>query len=186
MTPGAEGQGTVSDGPLAPLTGSAHRILLYCVQRLIVTGVLLHYVVRVSLVQGASMMPGVVNGERIIVDLLAYRLSIPHRGDVIVFQDPCDRSKDYIKRVIALPGETIEIRDGVTYVDGKSLPEPYVTLRDDSDLPPTTLASNCIWVMGDNRSNSEDSRTWGPLPLSLVRGQAVLSLWPPSRTFRTM
>ena len=146
-----------------------------------VTGLLVHFVGRVTVVQGCSMEPGIVTGERIIIDLLTYSFAIPRRGDVIVFRSPRNADNDYIKRVIGLPGDSVEIRQGQTYVNDKRLFEPYVTMRDLDDVPRTRIADDCVWVMGDNRSNSEDSRRWGQLPLSLVRGKARLVLWPPDR-----
>lgn len=155
--------------------------LTYTTQVLIVMVLIIHFVGRVSIVQGASMEPGIVTGERIIVNLLIYNFGLPRRGDVVVFRNPRDMTKDYIKRVIALPGEEVEIRQGVTYINGTRLDEPYVTLHEYSDTPRTRLASSCVWVMGDNRANSEDSRRWGQLPVTLIRGKASLVLWPPDR-----
>lgn len=166
---------------LASVGRHARSALTYCLQVLVVMVLIIHFVGRVSIVQGGSMEPGIVTGERIIVNLLIYNFGIPKRGDVIVFRNPRDTSKDYIKRVIGLPGENVEIRQGVTYINGVKLNEPYVTLHDYSDMSETRIADGCIWVMGDNRANSEDSRRWGQLPLALVRGKASLVLWPPER-----
>lgn len=142
---------------------------------------LVHFVGRVTVVQGASMEPGIVTGERIIVNLLSYTLGAPRRGDVVVFRSPRDTSKDYIKRVIGLPQEEIEVRDGETFINGEKIEEPYVTMHDRTDVPRTRISRGCIWVMGDNRANSEDSRRWGQLPLTVVRGRAFLVMWPPER-----
>jgi signal peptidase I len=153
----------------------------FCFAVLVVTALIINFVGRVSIVQGGSMEPGIVTGERIIVNLLVYDFNRPRRGDIIIFRNPRDTSKDYIKRVIALAGETIEIKGGVTYINDHELPEPYVTLRDFTDLPICRIPPNCLWVMGDNRANSEDSRRWGALPLPLVRGKASVVFWPPER-----
>lgn len=155
--------------------------VLYAVQVMIVVMLILNFVGRVSIVQGGSMEPSIVTGERIIVNLLIYDFAIPQRGDVIVFRNPRDTTKDYIKRVVGLPGETVEIRGGVTFLDGKPFEESYVTLHDYADLPPVRLQEKELFVMGDNRANSEDSRRWGPLPTGLVRGKASLVFWPPER-----
>ncbi|MBM3462392.1 MAG: signal peptidase I [Armatimonadetes bacterium] len=155
---------------------------LYCLQVAVVTLVIILFVGRVSIVQGGSMEPSIVTGERILVNLLVYDFYQPRRGDVIVFKNPHDTSKDYIKRVIALPAETVEILDGATYVNGKKLDEPFVTHRDPGRAPvKITLKPDELFVMGDNRANSEDSRLWGPLPLRLVRGKASVVFWPPER-----
>lgn len=163
------------------VTWRVRPVLAYLLQVLIVMALLLHFVGRVTVVQGGSMEPGIVTGERIIIDQVTYHFATPRRGDVVVFRNPRNAAKDYIKRVIGLPGERIEIREGQTYVNGKRLEELYVTLHDDTDLPATRIADNCVWVMGDNRANSEDSRRWGQLPLALVRGKARFVLWPPER-----
>lgn len=155
---------------------------LYCLQVAVVTIVIIVFVGRVSIVQGGSMEPSIVTGERILVNLLVYDFYQPRRSDVIVFRNPVDTTKDYIKRVIGLPGETVSIRDGETFINGRKLPEPYVTRRDPHrDLAPVTLWNSQLYVMGDNRANSEDSRVWGPLPLRLVRGKASVVFWPPDR-----
>jgi len=156
-------------------------VLIYCLQVMVVTSVIILFVGRVSIVQGGSMEPSIVTGERILVNLLVYDFNAPRRGEVIVFRYPKDQTKDYIKRVIALPGEEIEIRDGKSLVNGRRLSEPYVTHWDFSDKEPVKLGAGELWVMGDNRANSEDSRRWGPLPVGLVRGKASVVFWPPDR-----
>lgn len=156
-------------------------LLIYCLQVMVVTAAIILFVGRVSIVQGGSMEPSIVTGERILVNLLAYDFYNPRRGEVIVFRYPRDQSKDYIKRVIALPGEEIEIRNGKTLVNGRRVSEPYVTHWDLADKAPVKLGAGELWVMGDNRANSEDSRRWGPLPVRLVRGKASVVFWPPER-----
>lgn len=161
--------------------GEIVSVVLYCIQVLVVTAVIILFVGRVSIVQGGSMEPSIVTGERIIVNLLVYNFNTPHRGDVIVFRNPRDEAKDYIKRVIGLPGETVSIKEGQTFINGKKLAEPYVTHKDYGDHKALTLGAGQLFVMGDNRSNSEDSRRWGALPLRLVRGKASLVFWPPEK-----
>lgn len=156
-------------------------VLIYCLQVMVVTAVIILFVGRVSIVQGGSMEPSIVTGERILVNLLVYDFYTPRRGEVIVFRYPRDHSKDYIKRVIGLPGEEVEIRDGETLVNGKRLPEPYVTHRDHKNVRRIKLDAGELFVMGDNRANSEDSRSWGALPVALVRGKASFVFWPPER-----
>lgn len=156
-------------------------VFIYCLQVMVVTSVIILFVGRVSIVQGGSMEPSIVTGERILVNLLVYDFYSPTRGEVVVFRYPKDQTKDYIKRVIALPGEEIEIRDGRTLVNGRRLAEPYVTHWDLSDRDPVKLGAGELFVMGDNRANSEDSRRWGPLPVQLVRGKASVVFWPPER-----
>jgi signal peptidase I len=100
------------------------------------------------------------------------------RGDVIVFRYPEDPDVDYVKRVVGLPGETVEMIDGEVWIDGEPLVEPYVEPgnRDPIDFGPTTVRAGHYFCMGDNRDNSRDSRVWGPVPRSLVRGRAFL-IW---------
>lgn len=154
---------------------------VYFLQVLALTLFIIFFIGRVSIVQGGSMEPRLHTGERIIVNLFVYRFHTPSRGDIIIFRYPLDPSKDFIKRVIALPGETVEIRKGKVYLDGKYYPETYVTNFMEEDMPAKTVQENHIFVMGDNRANSQDSRAWGALRLDYIRGKAFLVFWPPSQ-----
>jgi len=102
----------------------------------------------------------------------------PQRGDVVVFRFPEDPSRDFIKRIIAEPGETVEVRDGLVFIDGKYLKEPYITGRSHYSYGPETVPSDQYFVLGDNRNNSYDSHVWGMLPEENIIGQAWLSYWP--------
>jgi signal peptidase I len=149
-------------------------------------------------IDGISMEPNFHNGQFLIVNRFAYcpglHLDIsplnihwektwcirqPNRGDVIVFEYPKDLSRDFIKRVIALPGETIEVRGGKISINGQMMPEPFGPNPGSSTNGPITVGPSEVFVMGDNRNNSSDSRTWGSLPLKYVIGKALLSYWPP-------
>ncbi len=155
---------------------------------LIGTSLLMVFLVRTFIAQpfvvsGASMVPTFHTGEYLIVDQLSYELTNPHRGDVIVFKYPLIPTRFFIKRVIALPGETIritgekvEIKEvgSDTFV---TLEEPYIELSKDS-LTELTLASDEYFVMGDNREASLDSRSWGPLKESFIVGRAFVRLFP--------
>jgi signal peptidase I len=138
------------------------------------------------IVSGDSMYPTFESGEYLIVDQVTYRLSEPERGDVIVFRFPQDRSKFFIKRIIGLPGETIDFSGReviITNLNGNSftLPEEYVQ-KEKSNLPnPVTLTGSQYFVMGDNRLESLDSRTWGPLEKKDIIGRALVRLLPFSR-----
>jgi signal peptidase I len=117
---------------------------------------------------------------------IVYPFHMPRRGEVVVFEYPRDQSKDYIKRVIGLPGESVEIRDGLVYVNGVLLDEPYLqgaqtVCRPETDpcsSGPVQVPAGTVFVMGDNRSNSSDSREWNALPLDRVIGKAWVSYWP--------
>jgi signal peptidase I len=115
-------------------------------------------------------------GDRVITFRLAYLISNPKRGDVIVFPYPDDEKVDFIKRIIGLPGETIEGKDGLVYIDGKPLKEPYVKDKIDSDFGPYVVPEDGYFMMGDNRNNSEDSRYWEHKFVSQdkIKGKAIL------------
>lgn len=153
------------------------------------------------IVDGASMVPSFHNSELLIVNRLAYRtfdvswvpgvnddawrpFGEPEIGDVIVFKFPRDPSRDFIKRVVALPGQTVEVRDGTVYVDGLSLDEPYVADPPGYTYGPETVPPGQLFVLGDNRNNSYDSHSWGMLEQSLIIGRVDLRYWPLSEVGR--
>jgi signal peptidase I len=131
-------------------------------------------------VEGTSMAPLLSDQERIFINKFVYRFEPIQRGDVVVFWYPLDRSKSFIKRVVGLPGETVEIRQGIVYVNGKAVPEPYVPpqYEDMSDFSPVTLAPDKYFVMGDHRISSNDSRVFGPVSSRYIYGRAVFAYWP--------
>src|ERR1700730_14486726 len=131
-------------------------------------------------VEGTSMAPLLSDQERIFINKFVYRFEAIHRGDVVVFWYPLDRSKSFIKRVIALPGETVTIRQGVVTVNGVVVPEPYVPpqYEDVSDYGPTRVPADRYFVMGDHRISSNDSRVFGPVPSQFIYGRAVFAYWP--------
>jgi signal peptidase I len=134
-------------------------------------------------IQGDSMAPLLSDRELIFINRLVIHFGPVQRGDVIVFSYPLDRTKSYIKRIVALPGETVEIRQGMVYVNGNPLPEPYVPSQyeDLSDFGPVQLPSDSYFVLGDHRNRSNDSRVFGPLARRLIDGRAVFAYWPVNR-----
>lgn len=132
-------------------------------------------------VDGRSMEPSFVHGEYVIVNKLAYRFGEFQRGDVIVFPFPYNEEEDYIKRVIGLPGDHVELRDGQVYVNGQRLDEPYIQEAARRDFSEMLVPDDAVFVMGDNRNDSSDSREWGPLSMDSVIGKALFVYWPPSR-----
>lgn len=150
---------------------------------LVVALVIRSFVVQVYLVEGPSMEPTLHTDERLLVNKLVYRIRDPKPGEVIVLQDPNRPQRELIKRVIAVGGETIEVRQGNVYVNGQPLKEPYintvVTRRD--DMAPLPVPEGYIFVMGDNRSWSFDSRAIGPIALDKVDGKAFFMFWPVDR-----
>ena len=136
-------------------------------------------------VEGTSMMPALVDDERLFVNKFLYRLGVGavERGDMVVFQSPLEPSKSYIKRVIGVPGDTVEIRAGVVWLNGHRLDESYVPddYRDSASLAPVRVPTGHYFVMGDHRSASNDSRQWGPVPRQSLYGKAVFAYWPLER-----
>ncbi len=132
-------------------------------------------------VESISMQPTLYAGNFVLVNKLAYRLGTPGRGDIIVFRYPPDPTQvPYIKRVIGLPGDHVHIADGQVYINGQLLIEPYLTVRTNRGGD-WTVPANSLFVMGDNRNNSSDSRSWGFVPLQNVIGKAELVYWPPQK-----
>jgi signal peptidase I len=146
---------------------------------------LLFLVVRLAVqnfkVDGPSMMPTLQNQQLIVVDKAEYYLHPPQRGDIIVFAYPLDPSQDFVKRVVGVPGDTVELdQTGYVYVDGVRLNEPYIE-EHYSGLPQNKswrLGPTQYFVMGDHRDDSSDSRFWGPVPRQNIVGKAVLVYWP--------
>lgn len=139
-----------------------------------------YFIVELYMVEGPSMRPTLVNSERLVVNKFIYRFKQPERGEILVFKYPRDQSRDFIKRVIAIPGDTIEVKDGRVFVNGQLLNENYILERTKGSYPLSTVPEGHIFVMGDNRNNSEDSRfkDVGFVPYSLIKGKAVMVFWP--------
>lgn len=141
------------------------------------------YIAEPFIVSGSSMTPTFETGNYLIVDQVTYRFEDPDRGDVVVFHYPKDPTKFFIKRVIGLPGEVVEIKNdqiivfSSDYPDGLLLDEPYIAGMKSRDLR-VTLEEGQYFVMGDNRNASSDSRIWGPLPEDLIVGRALIRLFP--------
>ncbi len=135
-------------------------------------------------VDGFSMEPSLHDSQYLLVNKLVYPgrfwpgFREPNRGDVIVFRYPGNLSQKFIKRIIGLPGEMVEVGNGVVYIDGEPLDEPYLKERPRYIYPRKTLAPNEYFVLGDNRNNSHDSHVWGPLPRVDLIGEAWVRYWP--------
>jgi signal peptidase I len=140
----------------------------------------IHFMIQNFRIDGTSMEPNVHNGEYVIVNKTAYWFGHnPQRGDVVVFQAPDQPQNDRVKRVIGLPGETVEVRsDGTVYVNGQQLEEPYLPSHHSGTSGTWTVPEDEYFVMGDNRSVSYDSREGGPVPRSNIIGKAWLIIWP--------
>jgi signal peptidase I len=143
-------------------------------------------------IPSGSMEPTLKTGDRVLVNKVSYRLHDIHRGDVVVFKRPPGVAgeaniKDFIKRVIGLPGDTVETRGDVVYVNGKRLKESYLPAgtRTVPSIDLKKIPAHHLWVMGDNRTNSSDSRFFGPIEEKSVIGRAFVQLWPPT-SFETL
>ena len=145
------------------------------------------FIVELYIVDGPSMRPTLQSQERLVVNKFIYSLRAPEKGEILVFKYPRDQSRDFIKRVIATPGDTIEIKDGRVYVNDQMLNEDYILEKTRSEYPKATVPAGTVFVMGDNRNNSEDSRFADVdfVPLRLVKGKAAVVFWPFER-FRTL
>ena len=146
------------------------------------------YLVKPFQIPSESMEKTIDPGDRILVNRLAYRFGEIQRGDVIVFKSPQDPDTDFVKRVIALAGDTIEVRRGQVILNGVPQVEDYINADapDFSSFPATEIPPGNVFVMGDNRANSQDARFWSPPWLSVdsVLGKAFFTYWPPSRLGR--
>ncbi len=131
-------------------------------------------------VEGTSMMPTLDDQERIFINKFVYRFSHIDHGDTVVFWFPGDPTKSYIKRVIATPGDRVEVDRGTVVVNGEALAEGYVPFefRDDNSMPAKTVPPDEYFVLGDHRSSSNDSRSWGMVPRRYIYGKAVFIYWP--------
>jgi signal peptidase I len=134
-------------------------------------------------VEGTSMAPGISDQERLFINKFVYHFEPIRRGDVVVFWYPLDPSKSFIKRVVGLPGETVAIRAGRVYINGREIREPYVLPRymDENSYPPVKVPKGEYYVMGDHRDDSNDSRMFGPVPRRYIYGKAVFAYWPMDR-----
>ena len=169
-------QDTVSDWLVSIIVAVA---LAFCIRT---------FIVEPYMVEGSSMYPTLVNHERLLVNKFTYFVSDPQKGEIIVFRYPKDESRDFIKRVIATAGDTVEMRSGKVLVNGTEIGEPYTWKEDPkgpnlSDYRKSVVPEGHIFVLGDNRNNSEDSRfaDVGFVPLDLVKGKASLAFWPVDR-----
>ncbi len=170
-------------------TRNAVEWLVVVVGAVVVALLIKTFVVQAFRIPSDSMVPTLLDGDRVLVNKLSYDAHDINRGDVVVFERPPglpaspDDPDDLIKRVIGLPGERIEARDGIVIVDGRELREPYLaepasTFNLDA---PIVVPEDHVLVLGDNRTNSTDGRSFGPIPIDSVVGRAFMIMWPPGR-----
>ncbi len=134
--------------------------------------------VPISIVDGSSMLPGLENGQRIMIIKPAYAFSSPDRGDVVIVQPPFKTSRPFVKRVIGLPGDTVEVKNGKVYLNGVPLVEPYINEAPEYVMMPLKVPADNYFVLGDNRNDSEDSHYGWTVPRENVIGEVWLRVWP--------
>ena len=149
----------------------------------VICALLITYVIQAFKVQGTSMVPELRNGERILVNKFIYNFRSISRGDVVVFWYTEDPDISFIKRVVALPGDRVEIKRGKLLVNGELVDEPYVKPEhlDRRSFPSQEIRAGHYFVLGDNRRGSNDSRSWGLVPQRYIYGKAFLRIWPPGK-----
>lgn len=165
-------------GRKGPLRELVETLLLALVIALVVRT----FVVEVYRVEGSSMERTLHNGERVLVNKFLYDwIRSPAPGDIIVFRYPREPDRNFIKRVVGIAGDRVELRSGKVYVNGQLLPEPPSVISTDMDSQEKVVPEDSVWVLGDNRNNSEDSRYFGEVPLKNIRGMAFYRFWPPQK-----
>jgi signal peptidase I len=199
-----EAEADAADQRHSPLLQMARELVVLVVTALVIAVVVKSFVAQAFYIPSGSMLPQLQINDRVVVSKVSYRLHDPHRGDIVVFDAPGGGPKDasplperavrsviqsiglsapstdeYIKRVVALPGERVEGLGGKVLVDGRQLIEPYLPAGvSTGDFAAVIVPPKTLWVMGDNRGNSADSRVFGPIPQSTVVGRAFTRVWP--------
>jgi signal peptidase I len=158
-------------------------LVILLVSFALVFGFVRPFVVEAFYIPSESMIPTLRVGDRVLVNKFIYRFTEPERGDIVVFESVEGGGEDLIKRVVGVPGDEISVRGGKVVLNGERQREPYVNKKypDRSFSPPTTVPKGHVFVMGDNRANSRDSRFFGPVPKKKIEGEAFLRFWPPDR-----
>lgn len=164
----------------AQMGGALKETLETIIPAIIIALLINLFLAQATRVYGQSMEPNLHTNERLIVEKVTYKLHPPQRDDIIVLKVRDDAKELLIKRVIGLPGETVEVRDGKVYINGSPLDEPYLARSTLGRYGPTVVPPEHVFVMGDNRNASNDSRAFGPVSYNHIIGKAWISYWPPS------
>src|ERR671916_2051010 len=180
-------KGSPSETPRAPKKagGFVEFLVILAVAFVLVFGFVRPFVLEAFRIPSESMVPTLEVGDRVFVNKFIYRFHPPERHDIIVFESDEGSTEggqeDLIKRVVGLPGDEISVQDGTLFVNGERQEEPYVNEQppDTSSFGPTVVPEGKVFVMGDNRANSRDSRYIGPVPLENIEGEAFMIFWPP-------
>jgi len=144
----------------------------------VIAFIIITFIGQVTVVRGASMEATLHNNERLIANKIGYRFESPQRSEIIIFKPPLDTKRNYIKRVIGLPGDKIKIVNGRVYLNDQELKEPYLKYKSYENMPEIVVPENSYFVLGDNRPNSSDSRYWGFVPRKNIVGKAWIVFWP--------
>ena len=178
-------KGTTSEMPRTPkkVGGFVEFLVILAIAFVLVFGFVRPFVLEAFRIPSESMVPTLLVGDRVFVNKFIYRFAEPERGDVVVFESVNGGEEDLIKRIVAVAGDEIEVRNGTLLVNGEEQEEPYLNenLPFDDSYGPTRVPEGNVFVMGDNRANSADSRVFGPLPVENIEGEAFMRFWPPSR-----
>ena len=186
---------TTGKAPRAPRSGGRKKsgggllefLLILIVAFALVFGFVRPFVVEAFYIPSGSMIPTLEVGDRVLVNKFIYRFEEPERGDVIVFESvepkPDGSRDDLIKRIVAVEGDELSVQDGTLFVNGEPQDDSYVNgeFPDSSFFGPTVIPDGHVFAMGDNRSNSRDSRVFGPVPVENIEGEAFIVFWPLSR-----
>lgn len=158
-------------------------VLETVVYALVLALLLRTFIIQAFWIPSGSMIPTLEPGDRVLVLKFWYSLPKidPKRGQIVVFKYPVDPKRDFVKRLIGMPGDTVEIKDGRVFINSREIAEPYVQHPDNFSMEPTVVPAKKYFCLGDNRSNSQDSRFWGFVPADFMRGPAVFRYWPVSR-----
>jgi len=171
--------------PTAPQAKASFRALLHEMLETVLLALVifaaLRFFVQNFRIEGQSMEPTLHDGQFLIVDKISYRLGKVKRGDIVIFNAPPAPDKDFVKRVIGLPGEMVEVRLGVVYINGQPLDEPYIVYGNQRSWGPRRVGEDEYFVLGDNRNNSVDSHGGWTVPRESIVGRAWIIYWPPSR-----
>ena len=178
-------KGTTSEMPRTPkkVGGFVEFLVILAVAFVLVFGVVRPFVLEAFRIPSESMVPTLLVGDRVFVNKFIYRFTEPERGDVVVFYSVNGGEEDLIKRVVGVAGDEVEVRNGTLLVNGEAREEPYLNrnLPFNDSYGPSEVPEGHVFVMGDNRANSADSRVFGPLPIENIEGEAFVRFWPPLR-----